>query len=290
MRVQMDNREKKRGKHLSDFAIDLKLYADEASEDDLRHLESCEECSAILDNREEEKRVWSLNADNSFLEKKVDLEIVIGVKKSWFNISEIILSYRMTSLISASIISLLIIFGIYNFLPSTTERSKEELSINIEEFTSKGGIGLMIYDNSSRGGHKLHPGDHIRVGTRLRFGLRLLYSGHIMIVGVDQTHSVFLYYPIDEAKESTFMKKKSEILPGAIEMDNTPGREWFIALSCPEPFSFNAVNDKIQDLPESEFSGWVRKGPPHLFNGCHQTFYFLDKPPLGDVPVAPEKE
>ena len=149
-------------------------------------------------------------------------------------------------------------------------------SPEVDELVQKGSLGLILYDDSVESGHQLRPGDPINAGDRVRFVLHARRSGYVMVIGVDETRSVYLYYP-PSGPAVWHGERGVLILPGAIELDAAPGREWFIALSCPEPFGFKHVRSELSPISIDDLDRWQMYGPPHLMSECEQAFFFLEK-------------
>lgn len=115
----------------------------------------------------------------------------------------------------------------------------------------------------AQGGDEVHPGD--RVG----FKIVPNPTGHVMIVGVDQTGSPYLGYPQDLSGAS----KEFELGPGsveldqALELDHVLGQERFILLICPTAFTFDQLSEAIHNHP----------GEQPLLEGCAQRELSLQK-------------
>lgn len=105
-----------------------------------------------------------------------------------------------------------------------------------DDFRTKGDdISLVIHSEA----HQLANGDTVTPGTRIRFEAQGGKPGFIAIVGIDGSAATTVYYPYG-ANEATAIGKE-RLLPGAIQLDATPGDETFYALFSTKPFSIDAT-------------------------------------------------
>jgi hypothetical protein len=105
-----------------------------------------------------------------------------------------------------------------------------------DDFRTKGDdISLIIHGEAQ----PLLSGDVITAGAKIRFEAQGSKPGFIAIVGIDGTQQTTVYYPYgatDATKITT-----DRMLPGAIQLDATPGDETFFAMFSTKPFSIDAV-------------------------------------------------
>ena len=105
-----------------------------------------------------------------------------------------------------------------------------------DDFRTKGDdVSLVIHSEA----HQLANGDTVTPGTKIRFEAQGGKPGFIAIVGIDGAHATTVYYPYG-AREATAIGKE-RLLPGAIQLDATPGDETFFALFSTKPFPIDAV-------------------------------------------------
>ncbi|MEP6861601.1 MAG: hypothetical protein ABJE66_13325 [Deltaproteobacteria bacterium] len=105
-----------------------------------------------------------------------------------------------------------------------------------DDFRTKGDdISLVIHSEA----HQLANGDTVTPGTKIRFEAQGGKPGFIAIVGIDGAAATTIYYPYG-ASEATAIGKE-RLLPGAIQLDATPGDETFYALFSTKPFSIDAT-------------------------------------------------
>lgn len=110
----------------------------------------------------------------------------------------------------------------------------------LEVLRSKGSVGLSVY--RERGGEVelARSGEVMTRGDRLRFGIEVPKEGHVMIVGVEANGSRYVCFPSSGASHSTLVPAgRTEALPGAIELDDSSGRETLHLIYCPEAFALS---------------------------------------------------
>lgn len=98
------------------------------------------------------------------------------------------------------------------------------------------GVSLVIHAERRR----LATGDTVRPGERIRFEVVATKPGYVAIVGIDGSSGSTVYYPyLASAPEP--IDPAQGLLPGAIELDATPGDERFVALYAEQPFSIDLM-------------------------------------------------
>jgi len=108
-----------------------------------------------------------------------------------------------------------------------------------EDIGFKGdGVTLVLHAAS---GTRLATGDTVTPGTRIRFEVNASKPGYIAIVGIDGTGQSTVYYPFGAAQPIYVDPKTNSLLPGAVELDATPGDERFFAVYAAQPFALDDV-------------------------------------------------
>ena len=102
-------------------------------------------------------------------------------------------------------------------------------------------IGLMIHVADPAGSHRVATGDTVRPGDRLRFELSVAKPGYVAVIGIDGAGAVAVYYPVGGRAPAPFAPRDGGVLPGAIELDGTPGDEQFVAIYAEQPFLLDAA-------------------------------------------------
>ncbi len=98
-------------------------------------------------------------------------------------------------------------------------------------------IALILHAPSG----KLASGDVVAPGDQLRFEVIAPRRGFVAIIGVDGTGSPSIYVPDTGTKPRAYDPKSDRVLPGAIELDETPGDERFFALWSERAFAVDVV-------------------------------------------------
>jgi hypothetical protein len=105
------------------------------------------------------------------------------------------------------------------------------------------GVGLIIHlAVSGETSQRLESGDNVKPGDRIRFEVDAAKAGFVAIIGVDGTGKSTIYYP--DGSEAAHYEPDDRLLPGAIELDATPGDEHFTLIYSRRPFH-------VTDIPSS---------------------------------------
>lgn len=103
---------------------------------------------------------------------------------------------------------------------------------------SKGGVGLTVFVErhgqvvQGRSGDIFHPGD------RLRFEVDSSRPLEIMILGREASGRVFPAFPLgaERGRSQPLASGTNQVLPGAVALDESSGRETLYLVGCPRPF------------------------------------------------------
>ena len=107
-------------------------------------------------------------------------------------------------------------------------------------------ISLVVHVASDSGGsRRVASGDDVRAGDKLRFEINAGKPGFVAVVGIDGSGALTVYHP-ERGTAPIEFDPKSRVLPGAIELDATPGDEKFFALYAKTPFAFDVVLPAIE--------------------------------------------
>ena len=105
-----------------------------------------------------------------------------------------------------------------------------------DDLRTKGGdISLVIHGEAQ----PLADGDTVTAGARIRFEAQGNKPGYIAVVGIDGAKATTVYYPYNADRATAISTQR--LLPGAIELDATPGDETFYALFSAQPFAIDSV-------------------------------------------------
>jgi hypothetical protein len=108
------------------------------------------------------------------------------------------------------------------------------------EYVAKGGVVFGVYRQRAEGGVPLRPGEVLGEGDVLQFEVKAGASGYVAVLSRDGAGRVTVYYPYG-GDAAVAHAPGQPLLPGAIELDGTPGTEQLYALFSPEPFALGAA-------------------------------------------------
>ncbi|GEM_PF-1247927 len=107
------------------------------------------------------------------------------------------------------------------------------------------GVAFFVHDGAAV--RRVDTGDAVRPGERIGFRLRMPEPGHVMIVGVDSTGSVYACHPQDTDGNSRAYKASADPIriDEAMRFDDSAGHERLIAITCQQPFSLDDVRERM---------------------------------------------
>jgi hypothetical protein len=157
-----------------------------------------------------------------------------------------------------------------------------------DRYRTKGSLtlGVFVQHPEAGGDGKLHLGEALHPGDRLRFKVTSDRPGHVAILGIDRAGTVSVYHPqaagsgaqAGAAATASPLAARSEVpLPTAVELDDTLGDEVVLAVRCADP------------LPIGDIVAAARKGAGAdgaLALPCAQARYRITKVQLGQ-PTPP---
>lgn len=146
----------------------------------------------------------------------------------------------------AAVLGVLIVGVLALFLHNTFNRVDD----TTEFVRAKGGLKLEVLRSRAGSVEEILSGEHFREGDRLRFRVSLPHEGYVMVVGVEQNREVFPCYPIG-GKAKKLSNGRDVLLPGAVQLDHSRGKEWLHLILCRSPFSAN-------DIRPSDTTGGIR--------------------------------
>ncbi len=128
----------------------------------------------------------------------------------------------------------------------------------------KGALGLHVH--RARGDHAevVTGRDRFRPGDRLRFVVDLPADGYVQVVGVEASGRLYSAWPRTGPGQAR-SAGRGLALPGAVELDDAPGRETLHLVWCPSA------------PPQCRTKGTAR--PPACQADCLSTAFVLEKAP-----------
>ncbi len=156
-----------------------------------------------------------------------------------------------------------------------------------DDLRSKGGVGvglgveLFVKHAETAGEGKLHLGEALHPGDRVRLRLAGDSSAYVAVLAVDTTGRVSVYHPAGGAV-ATALPPGHRPLPGAVELDGTLGTEVIVAFSCPTPV---AVDTLVRAVQQATDRARVASDPAEavgpLQAPCVSARYRIEKVPAG---------
>lgn len=118
---------------------------------------------------------------------------------------------------------------------------------------------------------KLLPGDEVVPGDRLGFRAKAAKDGHLVVLGVDETGSVYPCHPSRPAPPTAHAASSEPVdLKAAVVLDAVLGTERMVALHCPDAFEWSAAAKALET--------WASLDDlPTLRQGCAQDVVSLEK-------------
>ena len=110
--------------------------------------------------------------------------------------------------------------------------------------TKGGGVSLVIYLGTGTTSQRLGTGDTVTAGARIRFEAQGTIAGYVAIVGIDGAGVAAIDYPYGGTAPAAIGDQR--LLPGAIQLDATPGDEHFYAVFSTHTFDLAAAASALR--------------------------------------------
>jgi hypothetical protein len=110
---------------------------------------------------------------------------------------------------------------------------------------------------AERGDHteRLSSGARLAPGQRLRFQLSLPAPAWVLVVGVEASGRLYAVHPTSTDPSTAavrFEAGSGQVLPGAVRLDDSIGRESLHAVACPERFELGALAGSVGRITAPE--------------------------------------
>ena len=115
-----------------------------------------------------------------------------------------------------------------------------------ETTRAKGSIGLSVYVERSGRATRANSGEQFRPGERIRFEVDLPRGGEVMIVGQEASGRVYNAFPAGTGivESQAFRTGVDQLLPGAVALDASLGRETLYLIRCARSFDSTQIQIK----------------------------------------------
>jgi hypothetical protein len=117
---------------------------------------------------------------------------------------------------------------------------KTEPKVPDDDYQTKGDVSLILHVANGAESKRLADGDTVTPGARIRFEVDTGKPGYVAVVGIDGAGKTSVYYPFGGEKPAPIDPRVDRLLPGAIELDATPGDEKFYVLYSEKSFEVPA--------------------------------------------------
>lgn len=99
----------------------------------------------------------------------------------------------------------------------------------------KGGRVLHVYRMTETGSEEILSGTRLAPGERIRFVVDLPSEGRVLIVGREQSGALYTAWPLGPADAGQMQRPAGpgQALPGAVALDDKPGKETLFLVHCP---------------------------------------------------------
>lgn len=100
----------------------------------------------------------------------------------------------------------------------------------------KGGLSLRVYRQAGERSESMLSGERFAPGDRIRFVADLPLPGGAAVVGVESDGDLYVAWPSQDAPAGVGDRQagNNQELPGAVSLDNSPGRETLYLVHCPD--------------------------------------------------------
>jgi hypothetical protein len=121
-------------------------------------------------------------------------------------------------------------------------RGDDDAPANDDDIAIKGdSVALTVHLQTATGSRVIGSGESIAPGDRIRFEVAAPRPGHIAVVAVDGAGKTTVYYPYGGGAAPAFDPTADRLLPGAIELDATPGDETIRVYFSRSPFTTDQI-------------------------------------------------
>lgn len=118
-------------------------------------------------------------------------------------------------------------------------------------FRTRGGeLGLEVFRKATGMSDVLVDGAAVRPGDTLGFRVSARRDGWVLLAGVDGQGEVYPVWPADSphAAQQVTGDARPRAIDVAIQLDDAPGNERLVLVSCEDPFSLNDVSPQLLSL------------------------------------------
>lgn len=97
----------------------------------------------------------------------------------------------------------------------------------------KGALALHVFRLTGDHAEEVVSGETFAPGDRIRFRVDVPEEGHVVILGVEASGTLYTAWPLAPGVQTRFEEGNGIELPGAVSLDAQPGREILHLVHCP---------------------------------------------------------
>jgi hypothetical protein len=228
------------GSELALLQLDAGELAADAATTLIAHAERCERCTAML------------------AEIRADRAALAGVTPMWAA------PRRTVRVAWLAAPALLAAAGLVLFVALRRDAADAPGVLQDGVRVKGSGLSLEVFVRHAGQVRRARDGEDVTPGDALRFALRGHGAAHVAVLSRDGAGVASVYAP----RTAVTLTARAHELPGAIELDATPGPERLIAIACATPF-------EVEPLRAALAVG----EPLALPDGCQQAPFTLRKAP-----------
>ncbi len=118
----------------------------------------------------------------------------------------------------------------------------------------KGGVAFTAFLKVGQDTHRIARGDVLHEGNQVRFALQAPAAGFVAVLSKDGAGHVTVYHPFGESQAAPYLPDQA-LMPGAIALDATKGREQVWAVYSAQPFALGPLVESLEksgELPKDD--------------------------------------
>jgi hypothetical protein len=103
----------------------------------------------------------------------------------------------------------------------------------VDALRSKGGLALHVFRAHGAKAEAMVSGDRFAPGDRLEFAVDLPGAGYVQVFGIEQGGALYTAWPLQTSAPPRLGPGRGIVLPGAVALDGSLGRESLFLVHCP---------------------------------------------------------
>lgn len=224
----------------SDLALDA-MHVDESTPSEsallMKHIAGCNPCEARWDLRQQGLGAFKALDRDAMIAKLHRLSAELPAETSpsfWQQIRSVLTQPAFFGTSMA-------MFAIVMMLATKPDPGPVDDLDSTRVIRTKG-ASFTVFKSTDESVEILANGSTVYPGDRLRFKISPREGTEVMVVGQETNGEIYMAFPIDgSATSRPSMASEGGILPGAIELDQSSGRERLYLVTCEHPFDLSNI-------------------------------------------------